>query len=93
MSSLPKTSPAHAMDLEWREWHAHVPEDEVPAISNSFNRAWMAQQERIDDLDRKIRVMQFAIQSAVEVLKHGTAEEMREAAGFLAAIKRITEQG
>lgn len=91
MNSLPNISPAHAMDSEWREWHAHVPEDEVPAVNNSFNRAWMAQQKRIDDLERKMRVMQFAIQSTVEVLKHGTTEEMREAAGFLSAIKRITE--
>lgn len=91
MSCKTQQSPAHAMDLAWGEWHSEVPDKEIPMVSRSFSRAWMAQQAKIDDQARKMRVMHFAVRSALQVLKSGTPEQINEAAEFLSVIKRITE--
>ena len=88
--SVSATSPAHAMGQAWSKIHDSMPADDIPQVPSSFNRAWMIQQQKIDDAERKLRVLQFAVHSAVEVIKHGTAEEMRDAAGLLSAIRRIT---
>lgn len=91
MSCKTQQSPAHAMDLAWRDWHSEVSGKEIPMVATSFSRAWMAQQEKIDEQARKMRVMHFAVRSALEVLKTATPEQITETAEFLVAIKRITE--
>lgn len=81
----------HAMYLAWLDYHCGLADDEVPQISQDFNRAWKIQQNIIENQQRKIRCMHFAMTSSIEVLKRGTEQEMRETANFLTAIQRITE--
>ena len=82
-----------AMTDAWRDWHADLTTDEVPRLHPHFKDAWLIQQKKIDELNRRIRVLKFAIHSASEVIEHGTQTEMRETAAFLKAINRITEGG